>query len=100
MARWGDILAEVPELAAAALAFFDARTHKLLATLRDDGSPRLSGIETTFRDGDLMLGMMWRSPKARDLQRDPRLAIHSGSDDPPDWTGDAKVAGRAEEITS
>ena len=37
--------------------------------------------------------------KALDLQRDPRFAIHSGSADPPDWRGDAKIAGRAEEIT-
>jgi hypothetical protein len=36
---------------------------------------------------------------ALDLQRDPRFALHSGSGDPPDWTADAKVAGRAEEVT-
>ena len=38
--------------------------------------------------------------KARDLQRDPRYALHSASEDPDDWTGDAKVAGVAEEVTS
>lgn len=27
------------------------------------------------------------------------MAIHSGSDDPDEWTGDAKVAGTAIEIT-
>ena len=37
--------------------------------------------------------------KARDLQRDPRYALHTGSTDPPDWGGDAKLAGRAEELT-
>ena len=39
---------------------------------------------------------------ATDLQLcsiDPRYALHSGSIDPPAWEGDAKVAGRAEEIT-
>ena len=36
--------------------------------------------------------------KARDLQRDPRYALHSGSEDPDGWTGDAKIAGVAEEV--
>jgi hypothetical protein len=42
--------------------------------------------------------MMWRSVKALDLRRDARFALHSGSDDPPAWGGDAKVAGTVEEI--
>jgi hypothetical protein len=42
---------------------------------------------------------MWQALKARDLQRDPRYALHSGSTDPDVWPGDAKVAGVAEEIT-
>jgi len=28
-------------------------------------------------DGDLWLSMMWQSTKARDLQRDPRILVHS-----------------------
>jgi hypothetical protein len=43
---------------------------------------------------------MARAVKALDLQRDGRFALHSGSDDPPDWKGDAKVAGRMEEVPS
>jgi hypothetical protein len=42
---------------------------------------------------------MWQAVKALDLQRDPRFTLHSGSCDPPDWRGDAKLAGRVEEIT-
>jgi len=99
VARWAEIEQEAPELAAAARRYFDAHVHKTLATLRRDGSPRISGIEATFADGDLWLGMMWRSVKALDLQRDPRFALHSGSEDPPAWTGDAKVAGVVEEVT-
>src|SRR5919206_3464434 len=34
-----------------------------------------------------------------DLRRDPRVAIHSGTDDPDVWSGDAKLAGRAVEVT-
>ena len=42
---------------------------------------------------------MWQAVKARDLQRDPRFALHSGSPEPSEWEGDAKLAGIAEEIT-
>jgi hypothetical protein len=41
---------------------------------------------------------MWQARKAHDLQRDPRFALHSGSDEPSEWNGDAKLAGVAEEI--
>ena len=102
MASWKEIEAAAPELARRARAAFDAHRHKLLATLRKDGSPRISGIETTFADGELWLGMMPGSRKALDLRRDPRLALHSASLDPPDdpttWAGDAKLSGRAVEV--
>lgn len=98
MAAWSDVVASAPELASAVQAVFDARAHKTLATLRRDGSPRISGIEASFRDGHLWFGAMWRSRKALDLRRDPRFALHSGSVDPPAWTADARVAGRVEEV--
>jgi hypothetical protein len=99
VASWSEVEAEAPELAARARQIFDARVHKTLATLRRDGSPRISGIEIQFRDGEMWLGSMWKAVKALDLRRDPRFALHSGSGDPPDWSADAKVAGRVEEIT-
>jgi hypothetical protein len=99
MASWSEIEAQAPELAARARQIFDAHKHKTIATLRRDGSPRISGTELELEDGEMWLGSMWRSVKALDLQRDGRFALHSGSADPPDWTADAKVAGRAEEVT-
>ena len=99
MARWDAFEHEVPELARAVRARFDAHLHKLLATLRRDGSPRVSGTEVTFRDGELWLGMMPNSRKAMDLRRNPRLALHSGSLEVDMAEGDAKISGRAEEIT-
>jgi hypothetical protein len=98
MASWHEIEAQAPELAALAREFLDAYVHKTLATLRRDGSPRISGSEVIFADGELWLGSMWQSLKARDLQRDPRFVLHSGSPDPDaGWRGDAKLAGRAQE---
>jgi hypothetical protein len=95
---WSEFEAEAPELAARVRERLEAHGHKTIATVRRDGSPRISGTEAQFRDGELWIGSMWRALKARDLQRDPRFALHSGSDDPDDWTGDAKVAGIAEEV--
>ncbi|HJU00041.1 MAG TPA: pyridoxamine 5'-phosphate oxidase family protein [Actinomycetes bacterium] len=103
MASWSEVEAAAPELAARVRATMDAHKHKVLATLRRDGSPRVSGIEADFRDGELWLGMMPGSRKATDLRRDPRMALHSTSvdpteDDPSAWPGDAKLAGRAVEV--
>ena len=99
MPGWSDFEREAPELAARVRERLDAHAHKTLATIRRDGSPRISGTETALRDGELWIGSMWEARKARDLHRDPRFALHSGSDDPPEWGGDAKLAGIAEEIT-
>jgi hypothetical protein len=103
MASWDEVAASAPDLAGRARALFDAHRHKVLATLRKDGSPRVSGVEANFSRGDLWLGMMPGSRKALDLRRDPRLALHCATVDPPDdpakFEGDAKLAGRAEEIT-
>jgi Pyridoxamine 5'-phosphate oxidase len=98
MARWEEIEAQAPDLAGRARVLFDAHVHKALATLRRDGSPRISGSEIIFAEGEIWFGSMWRAVKALDLRRDPRFALHSGSIDPPDWAGDAKIAGRAVEV--
>jgi hypothetical protein len=100
MARWSDVEREEPAFAARVRGLFDAGRHKTLATLRADGSPRISGIEVEFTDGDLTFGSMPDARKGADLVRDPRFALHGPSVDPPEddpsgWTGEAKVAGRA-----
>jgi len=99
VARWQDIFDTAPEFAAEVQRRLDAHVHKTIATLRADGSPRISGIETFVADGDLWIGSMPRARKAIDLQRDPRFALHSGSEDPPEWSGDTKLSGRAHELT-
>lgn len=74
------------------------RKHLTMATLRRDGSPRISGTEVQFKDGELTIGSMSGAVKAMDLQRDGRVAIHGPTHDPAksgSWRGEAKVAGRA-----
>ena len=100
MVSWQEVEAAEPEFAASVRAIFEKGRHKTMATLRADGSPRISGIEAEFTAGELAFGSMPRSRKGADLLRDPRLALHSPSVDPPEeapasWRGDAKIAGRA-----
>jgi hypothetical protein len=99
MASFSSFADAAPDLAARVRATLAARTHMTLATVRRDGAPRISGTECRFERGELWIGSMWQALKARDLLRDPRYALHCGTVDPPEWTGDAKVAGVAEAIT-
>jgi hypothetical protein len=97
---WKKIAETEPEFARRVQQLFDAGRHKTIATLRADGSPRISGIECEFTDGDLRFGSMTGSRKGADLERDPRFALHGPTFHPEegkerDWPGEAKIAGRA-----
>ncbi|HEV2755001.1 MAG TPA: pyridoxamine 5'-phosphate oxidase family protein [Actinomycetota bacterium] len=93
--RWQDVETAAPELAGKVRARFEAHGLALLATLRATGAPRISGIEVLFGEGELWLGMMPGSVKAKDLLRDPRLALHSATADKDVAEGDAKLSGAA-----
>jgi hypothetical protein len=100
MTTWQDVEQAEPEFAQRVRALFDAHRHKTIATLRADGSPRISGIEAAFEDGELVFGSMPNARKGADLRRDPRFALHSATIDPPEgseaqWSGEAKISGRA-----
>ena len=100
MASWGAIDQEEPEFAQRVRLLFEAGRHKTIATLRRDGSPRISGIECEFTDGELRFGSMAGSRKGADLRRDMRFALHGPNlhpetDKERDWPGEAKIAGRA-----
>lgn len=100
MAAWKAIEQAEPDFAARVRKLFDAGRHKTVATLRTDGSPRISGIECEFKDGDLRFGSMTGARKGADLKRDPRFALHGPTFHPEDgkendWPGEAKIAGRA-----
>jgi hypothetical protein len=75
--RWEQFEADAPELAALALAEFERYGMALVGTIRKDGSPRISSVDPHRLGGELYLGMMWRSRKAVDLLRDPRLVLRN-----------------------
>ena len=103
MATWGEVEALAPDLAQDVRRCFAVRKHATLATLRRDGSPRISGTEVEFAGAEIYLSSMPAAVKALDLQRDGRFALHSPTVDPPEedpgaWGGEAKVAGFAHEV--
>ncbi|MDP9117355.1 MAG: pyridoxamine 5'-phosphate oxidase family protein [Actinomycetota bacterium] len=100
MPGWDAFEQAEPEFASRVRRLFDAGRHKSIATLRADGSPRISGIECEFVDGVLRFGSMSGSRKGADLTRDPRFALHGPTFHPEagkenEWPGEAKIAGRA-----
>lgn len=102
MATWKVIEEVAPDFARRVRSRFDDGTHKTIATVRADGSPRISGIEVKFEDGEVTFGMMDGSRKLADVRSDPRIAVHCPTNEPPatdpsSWSGDAKLAGVAVE---
>jgi hypothetical protein len=93
MVAWKTLELVVPELASLVRGRFDAHGLGLLATLRRDGSPRISGLEPLFALDELWLGMMPRSLKALDLVRDGRFSLHSATTDKQVTNGDARISG-------
>jgi hypothetical protein len=105
MASWAEFETAEPEFASRVRKLMMSRKHLTMATLRLDGSPRISGTEVEFAGGELRIGSMPGAVKAMDLRRDPRVAIHGPTADPPakkpaGWQGEAKIAGTAREVDS
>jgi hypothetical protein len=96
--RWDEFAAACPQIADLASERFRRQELCMLGTLRADGSPRISPCELDFTEGDLILGMMWRSRKALDLLRDPRCVLHTCTTDRMGTEGDAKIYARAIDI--
>lgn len=98
MTTWQQFSDDAPTLADAIRARLTAHKHHILATLRADGSPRVSGTEVEIFRGLLVLGSMPGAMKVRDLQRDPRYSLHSNPGHHTMDGGDAKVSGRARQL--
>lgn len=96
---WDGFAAAEPVFADTVRRRFQLHKHHVLATLRKDGSPRVTGLEADFRFGELLLGMMPNSRKALDLRRDPRFALQANPGSGAEMAdGDVRVSGRAVEI--
>lgn len=78
MATWGEFSASAPELAAAGRRLFYqyGPGAGYLATVRPDGGPRLHPVCPVVTDDGLWVFVV-PSPKAGDLERDGRYALHA-----------------------
>jgi hypothetical protein len=96
--RWADFEAQQPRLAELGKRKLAGPGVVLVATVRRDGSPRVSPVEPLFWEEDLWLSMGWGSLKAKDLFRDPRVLVHSIVTNPSGAEGEYKVRGRAAHV--
>jgi hypothetical protein len=97
--RWSDIGSTQPGLARLAQERLIDPGVVLVATIRQDGTPRLGPVEPYVLAGELWLSMMWQSTKARDLLHDPRILVHSVITNRDGAEGEFKIRGttRAED---
>ena len=93
--RWDAFEEACPEIGELARARFERDQLVMLGTIRLDGSPRVTPNECDFGEGRLFVSMMWRSRKALDLLRDPRIVVHSVTTNKDGTDGDVKIYGRA-----
>jgi hypothetical protein len=103
VARWADVAAAEPELGTAGEALLRTFTLAFLATVREDGGPRVHPVTITVHDGDLWSFLVHGTPKRRDLERDGRYALHSFPSFPGGTTesyvdDELVLAGRAEPV--
>ncbi|MGI9578353.1 MAG: pyridoxamine 5'-phosphate oxidase family protein [Microthrixaceae bacterium] len=90
---WAEVVDAVPELAGAVQSRFETHPHHVIATLHQDGRPRVSGTNVMFDDGYMWMGSMPDSRRGADLLRDPRCALHSAplDEELAEGSGDARV---------
>jgi hypothetical protein len=97
--RWQEFVEACPEIGRVAQERFERDQLVLLGTISRDGWPRISPCELDFVDGDLLMGMMWRSPKALDLLRGSHLVVHSVQADRQATEADIKLYGHATDLS-
>ena len=97
--RWDEFTEACPEIAVPAKERFVRDELVLLGTVTKDGWPRISPCELDFAEGHLLLGMMWRSPKALDLLRGSPLVVHSVQADRHATEPDIKLSGHAVDVS-
>lgn len=91
---WQNLVDGNPELAQYGAARFTNRVA-YLATVRKDGSPQVHPVSPILRDNRLFVFMYPTSPKAHDLQRDGRYALHCAVEDNSGGAGEFYVRGKA-----
>jgi hypothetical protein len=93
--HWEEFANQEPRLADLGREKLGTPGVVLIGTLRADGTPRISPVESLFWRQDLWLSMLLGSRKAADLVHDSRLLVHSIVTSRDGSAGEYKVRGHA-----
>jgi hypothetical protein len=74
---WSELDSQSPQVARLGKRLLQSSAVAFLATVRPDGAPRVHPVCPVLWNGDLFVGLIDRTPKARDLRRDPRCVLHA-----------------------
>lgn len=98
---WGDLRRAEPGLAAAAEARLRAHDHHVVATVRPDGRPRVSGTTVMFSRDSMWVGAMPGAARTADMRRFSWCALHSAPIDTQlgSGRGDVRISARLRELT-
>jgi hypothetical protein len=99
MITYGEFEAAAPTVATPIRERLEKAGLTMLATIRRDGSPRISPVEVQFIDGHLYFGSMPQAQKANDLDRDPRCALITPLADKLDLAGEGKLFAEVRRVT-
>jgi hypothetical protein len=98
---WARFAAESPELAAAGERLLRTFTVGYLATVRDDGAPRVHPVSVTLHGEGLYVFVIAGTPKLRDLLENGHFALHAFPTLPADDAWDDEefmIGGRARRV--
>lgn len=99
MQGWEAFARAEPEMAekGRALLYRSSDGEGLLATVDASGTPRIHPLNVGVRDGRLLVFIQGHSAKARDLEANPRYALHAHMD--PAAPHEFSVRGQAHLVT-
>lgn len=95
MVSWSQFAELEPALAAYGEARFNRARVAFIATVADDGSPRVNPVHPVICEGRLLLFIEPTSPKLNDLSCNGLYALHSMVDNPTGIGGEFSVKGTA-----
>jgi hypothetical protein len=99
MITYGEFEAAAPTVATPIRERLEKAGLTMMATIRRDGSPRISPVEVQFIEGHLYFGSMPHAQKAHDLDRDPRCALITPLADKHDLDGEGKLFAQVRRVT-
>ena len=96
---WQDLQDAEPELARFGAARLGGGGPSFLATVGEDGAPRVHPVTPILAPGRLFVFMEPTSPKGRDLERGSGYALHGPVEDHAGGSGEFRVRGHGRRVT-